>query len=137
VQAQTGAWLEALDGRADGWSRNLADLHAVMDTPAELVSDMMSLVFRQRALAAGTLRAQGRPVRPGLLETALLTLEAGDDALVGQGQTHAAHALCPRVPEARRARLTLDGGQHYDLFSGPRAAREVVPALEAFYARLT
>lgn len=137
VQAQTGAWLEALDGRADGWSRNLADLHAVMDTPAELVSDMMSLVYRERALAAGTLQVLGRPVRPELLETALLTLEAGDDALVGHGQTHAAHALCPRIAEDRRARLTLEGGQHYDLFSGPRAAREVVPALEGFYARLT
>lgn len=136
LQTQACAWLEALDGKPNGWSRNLADLHAVMDTPAELVRDMMSLIFRERALAAGLLCANGRPVRLEGLETALLTFEAEDDALIGPGQTHAAHELCPRIFDRRRARFTLKSGQHYDLFSGPRAAREVVPALEGFFGRL-
>lgn len=136
AQAQIGAWLEALDGRVDGWTQSLADLHAVSDIPAELARDMMSLIFREQALVRGCLHIEGRRVRPELIQApALLTIEAGNDALVGPGQTHAAHGLCPRIAGDRRARVTVAGAEHYDLFTGPKVAREVVPALEAFFDR--
>jgi poly(3-hydroxybutyrate) depolymerase len=138
LQAQVGSWIETYEGRVNGWSRSLADLHAVSDIPAELARDMMQLVFRDLALVRGTLELAGRRVQPERLEgLALLTVEAGNDALVGPGQTHAAHGLCPRIANANRAWVTLKDAEHYDLFTGPKIKREVVPTLEAFFARIT
>jgi poly(3-hydroxybutyrate) depolymerase len=138
LQAQVGAWIESYEGRVNGWAQSLADLHAVSDIPAELAHDMMQLVFRDLALVRGMLEVGGRRVRPELITgLALLTVEAGNDALVGAGQTHAAHGLCPKIANGQRSWVTLPGAEHYDLFTGPRIRREVVPALEAFFARLT
>jgi poly-beta-hydroxyalkanoate depolymerase len=69
------------------------------------------------------LAGRGRP-------TAVLTVEAGADALVGTGQTHAAGALLG-VPATA---LDLPGADHDGLFTGPRFEREVAPTLQRFLA---
>jgi poly(3-hydroxybutyrate) depolymerase len=94
-------------------------------------------VYRDAALPRGAWTVRGREVELGRIAgTALLTVEAGRDELVGRGQTHAAHDLRPAPPSraARRARLTLDGAGHVDLFKGPTFQARLVPQLLRFIA---
>jgi len=103
---------------------------AVMDLPAEFFRDMVTRVFRDAALARGTLRVDGRLVDPAALtRTALFTAEAGADDLAAPGQTHAAQDFCVAVPAAGRKRMTLDGVGHIGLVHGRRWRREVLPAM--------
>lgn len=123
-----GALAERLDGRAGPRSRALSDLHALQDVPGELWSD---LVARLRASTP----ALGEPARAASAGLALLTVEAAADQLVGSGQTHGLHErLAPgRVP---RARLTLPGAAHPDLFTGPTFRALLAPRLLGFLATL-
>ncbi len=140
LRAQFGALLELAgielaDGGGFGFLRSLEDLHALIDVPAELVLQMLGDVFHAPVLYDGGLRVGSRQLHPAAIdETALLTIEAAADALVGPGQTHAAHALTPALPEARRARLTLPAAAHYDLFTGPLMTTQVAPTLRSFMA---
>ena len=140
LRAQLGAFLELAglelaEGGGFGFLRSLEDLHALIDVPAELVLDMLRQVFHTPALSEHGLRVGRRQLHPAAIrETALLTIEASADALVGPGQTHAAHALAPTLAEARRARLTLQGAAHYDLFTGTLMAAQVAPTLRSFMA---
>ncbi len=123
-----GALAERLDGRAGPRSRAMDELHALQDVPGELWRD---LVARLRA-ATASLPEAARAASRGL---ALLTVEAEADQLVGRGQTHGLHArLAPgRVP---RARLTLPGASHPDLFTGPIFRALLAPRLLGFLAAL-
>ncbi len=133
LNAQLGAFLELAGAQGTGCLRSLEDLHALIDVPAELVLQVLRDVFHAPVLFDGGFRLGRRPVRPDAIEsTALLTVEAAADALVGPGQTHAAHALTPVLADARRARLTLPGAAHYDLFTGPVMTAQVAPALRSF-----
>jgi poly(3-hydroxybutyrate) depolymerase len=140
LRAQLGAFLELAGlelaaGGGLGFLRSLEDLHALIDVPAELVLQMLRHVFHAPVLLDGGFSHDGRQLHPAAIsETALLTIEAAADALVGPGQTHAAHALTPALPEARRARLTLPAAAHYDLFTGPLMATQVAPTLRTFMA---
>jgi poly(3-hydroxybutyrate) depolymerase len=133
LQAQLGAFLELAGARGAGFLRGLKDLHALIDVPAELVLTMLRHVFHEPAAIHGGFQLDGRPVRPAAIAgTALLTVEAGNDALVGPDQTHAAHDVTPALADARRGHLTLPGAAHYDLFTGPDMVRRVAPALRTF-----
>jgi poly(3-hydroxybutyrate) depolymerase len=138
LRAQLGAFLELAglelaEGGGFGFLRSLEDLHALIDVPAELVLQMLRDVFHAPVLFDGGLELDGRRLHPRAIgETALLTIEADTDALVGPGQTHAAHALTPALAGVRRARLTLEGAAHYDLFTGPLMAGKVAPTLLGF-----
>jgi poly(3-hydroxybutyrate) depolymerase len=48
------------------------------------------------------------------------------------GQTHAAHALCARIPASRRARHTQARVGHYGVFNGRRWREEIAPRVAAF-----
>jgi poly(3-hydroxybutyrate) depolymerase len=140
LRAQVGAFfelagLELAEGGGFGFLRSLEDLHALIDVPAELVVQMLRQVFQAPVLFDRGLRIGHRRLHPRVItETALLTVEASADALVGPGQTHAAHALTPALGAGRRGRLTLEGAAHYDLFTGPLMTKEVAPALRNFMA---
>jgi poly(3-hydroxybutyrate) depolymerase len=138
LRAQLGALLELAglelaDGGGFGFLRSLEDLHALIDVPGELVLQMLRDVFHVPVLFDGGLKVGGRRLHPAAIsDTALLTIEAATDALVGPGQTHAAHALSPALADARRARLTLQGAAHYDLFTGPLMIARVAPTIRSF-----
>lgn len=133
LSVQAGAWIELAGGPEGGFARSLDDMHKLIDTPAELVRQMMVLVFRERALAAGTWRIDGRTVDPGAIErTALLTVEGGADALVGRGQTHAAHRLVGRSGARPDDAVTIEGIGHADLFTGWAARLRIAPLLQRF-----
>jgi poly(3-hydroxybutyrate) depolymerase len=140
LRAQLGAFLELAGlelaaGGGFGFLRSLEDLHALIDVPAELVLQMLRDVFHSPVLFDGGLEVGNRRLHPAAIRaTALLTVEAAADALVGPGQTHAAHDLTPALAGTRRARLTLPAAAHYDLFTGPIMTAQVAPALRSFMA---
>ncbi|GLU35618.1 polyhydroxyalkanoate depolymerase [Trinickia caryophylli] len=113
--------------------RALDEYAAVLDMTEDYFLDTVRVVFREQRLARGTWEVGGQRVRgDALVDTALATVEGDRDDITGAGQTHAAHALCPRVPEAMRMRLSIRECDHYDLFSGPRWREEIHPALACF-----
>ncbi len=135
LNAQFGALFELAGGEGSGLLRSLDDLHALIDVPAELVLQVLRDVFHTPVLFDGGFRLGSRWLDPeAITESALLTIEAANDALVGRGQTHAAHGLTSALPDARRGRLTLAGAAHYDLFTGPVMTGQVAPALRGFMA---
>lgn len=120
------AFSERLEGENGPGCRALRDLYAIQDVPGELWLDLVARLRRPKTELSEQARAAGR----GL---ALLTVEAGADALVGRGQTHAVQARLE--PEgALRARLTLPGAGHHDLFTGPVFRALLAPRLRAFLA---
>ncbi len=134
LNAQLGVFFELAGNPGNGFRRSLEDLHALIDVPAELVLQSLRDVFHTpRLFDGGFCHEGGRPLRPAAIRTtALLTIEAAADALVGPGQTHAAHTLTPALADTHRARLTLEGAAHYDLFTGPLMTAEVAPTLRSF-----
>lgn len=107
----------------------------MMDVTAEYFMENVATIFRENALARGTLAIAGRPVRPqALARTALLTVEGEDDDISAPCQTAAAHDLCAGVPEALRRRLTLPKAGHFSLFYGHAMRRTVVPAIAGLAA---
>ncbi|MEP9350919.1 polyhydroxyalkanoate depolymerase [Xanthobacter sp. KR7-225] len=102
----------------------------MMDVTGEYFMENVATVFRDNALARGTLAIAGRKVRPqALARTALLTVEGEDDDISAPCQTAAAHDLCPAVPAPLRRRLTLAKAGHFSLFYGHAMRREVIPAI--------
>lgn len=109
---------------------------AMLDLPAEFVTDTLRVVFRAFLLPRGRWRVAGEAVRPRMLRTVrLLTVEGGRDSVTGAGQTHAAHALCTRLPAAHHASMTFPDCAHYDLLGGERWRAQVWPAVQAWLAR--
>lgn len=122
------ALVERLDGRDGPWRRALDDLHAIQDVPGELWLDLVGRLRSGSARFSAEVRAAAR----GLC---LLTVEAGSDALVGPGQTHALHDRLGPSP-VLRARLTLDRAGHHDLFVGPTFLGALAPTLLGFAGEL-
>jgi poly(3-hydroxybutyrate) depolymerase len=136
LACQAGLLVELAGGPQDGHARRHADLHSVVDVPAELFADMVQAIYRDSLLARGGLVVGGQRVEPAAIaRTALLTIEGEADDLVGPGQTHAAHALLPDLAASRRASLTVAGAAHHDLFQGSRFQGSVAPAIASFQER--
>lgn len=118
-----GLLAELMTGQANGFARQHADLHRLLDVPAELFLDTVGhAVTTPLAI----------PAAARLRDVPLLTVEAGRDGLVGPGQTHAAATLTGGAATA----ATIAGAAHHDLFVGPRFSALVVPELQRFYAAL-
>ncbi len=130
---QQGLLRDLLEGHDRGFRRMHADLHNVIDVPAELFTDMLDWVVYRPALAAGAIHlgTDTIPLAP-LAAAPLLTVEAAADELIGPGQTHAAaEAIGHGV---RHVALDLPGARHADLFTGPLFLRHLAPALVRFIA---
>ena len=105
-----------------------AEYFAVLDLPAEFYLETIRDVFQQPALACGTLRFEGRAVRPDAIRrTALLTVEGERDDICALGQTMAAHELCSGVPAFLKSHHMQAGVGHYGVFSGRRWAQQTYP----------
>jgi poly(3-hydroxybutyrate) depolymerase len=118
---QHGLLLDLLHGGDRGFGRQHADIHNLIDVPAELFADSVDWFL-------------GRPEVAGLSALAsvpLLTVEAADDELVGAGQTHGAAAAIGTAA-TRHTTLTVPRGRHHDLFTGPTFLAAVAPALRRF-----
>jgi len=130
------AWQPAMAG--DGaavrrQARFFDEYFALMDLPATFFLQTMQRVFQQFQLPRGRFTWHGRPIEPAAIrDTALLTIEAGDDDVCGPGQTAAAHQLCSSVARSRRQHHLQHGANHYDLFNGPCWRHEIAPRLQDF-----
>ena len=129
---QVQALVERVLGRPGDLVRSLDEVCAVIDTPAELVRQTIYEVFQTANLAKGTMMVADALVDPSTIDrTALLTIEAGLDALVGRGDTHRAGDLMG-LEHGEHQRVTLPCASHPDLFTGPCAASTVAPLIRAF-----
>lgn len=107
----------------------------LMDLPAEFAEDNARKVFAEAHLPRGQLACLGRLVEPAALaDTALMTVEGGADDSSGRGHTHAAHTLCPAIPDHARRRLTVPGLGHFGLFHGAGWRTSVLPEVIVFIA---
>jgi poly(3-hydroxybutyrate) depolymerase len=124
-------WKMLLDDGEDPIRFPFATLcSSLMDIPAELMLDMVRDVFQRDCLAESNLHVGGRRVELRAIErTALATIEGAEDDIAAPGQTSAAHALCPGIPEPLRRKLTVPGSGHFSLFHGSRSRSIVVPAI--------
>jgi poly(3-hydroxybutyrate) depolymerase len=100
----------------------------VLDLPAEFYLETIRDVFQHPALACGTLRFEGRAVRPAAIRrTALLTVEGERDDICALGQTMAAHDLCIGIPGFLKSHHMQAGVGHFGVFSGRRWAQQTYP----------
>ena len=108
---------------------------SVMDIPAEFYLQTVETIFREAALARGTMTWRGLAVDPAAIgRTALLTVEGEQDDISAPGQTYAAHALCSRLTGAQRAHWLQPDVGHYGIFSGTKWRTEIAPRIAAFVA---
>lgn len=134
AEVQQGLWQELATGAGSVYQRLHADIHSLADVPAGLFIDMMGWMVTRDAWGPGGPRIAGASVDlAGLRALPVLTIEAGEDELIGRGQTH---ILPRRVPVGAAQAATLPGGRHHDLFTGPRFVAEVAPVLWRFFAAM-
>ena len=131
---QQGLLRELAVGSAGAYGRQHVDLHSLLDVPAELFLQMLDWVLDPSPWRDGAPVVAGHRVDlEALRQVPVLTLEAGDDELVGRGQTHGLHR---RQPSIQAATVTIPAGRHHDLFTGPGFVAGVAPVLQRFYREL-
>lgn len=122
------------DDGADPEAAPFLDLcTSVMDIDGQHFLENLDTVFRQPRLPSGRLFHRGRKADPALIRaTALMTVEGGEDDVAAPGHTAAAQALCPALPDCRRALLVDPGSGHFSLFHGRRWREIILPEVRAF-----
>ncbi|MEL6318195.1 MAG: polyhydroxyalkanoate depolymerase [Pseudomonadota bacterium] len=106
---------------------------SVMDLTAEFYLETIDRVFQRHLLPRGEMTIEGAPVRPeAIRDVRLLTVEGGKDDITGLGQTRAAHALSPNLPEAMRDHYVHPDVGHYGVFNGGRWRRDIQPRVADF-----
>lgn len=124
--------------RGDGQSAEMHrafydDYLAVMDLTAEFYLQTLETVLIRHDLPRGKLRYHDGIVDlSAISHAALMTVEGGKDEIAGAGQCSAAHALCTRIPLARRSAFTCPQVGHYGLFNGSWFRRDIAPRIAAF-----
>ena len=61
-----------------------------------------------------------------------IEVEGENDDITGGGQTEAAHALTPNIPDDRRLHYTQPRVGHYGVFNGRRFREHIAPRMKAF-----
>jgi poly(3-hydroxybutyrate) depolymerase len=122
------------DGESAAGHRAFYDEYlSVMDLPAEFFLQTVRTVFQDHALPRGRMISRGRKVETrAIRRTALLTVEGELDDISGQGQTAAAHDLCPGIPAAKRAHHLQARVGHFGIFNGKRWRAEILPLVRKF-----
>ncbi|HVI29357.1 polyhydroxyalkanoate depolymerase [Hansschlegelia sp.] len=106
---------------------------AVMDLAAEFYLQTVDTVFVRQALPKGAMTHRGKPVDCSkITRCALMTVEGERDDISGVGQTKAAHKLCTRLSDDKRAHYLQDRVGHYGVFNGSRFRAEIAPRIRDF-----
>jgi poly(3-hydroxybutyrate) depolymerase len=109
---------------------------SVLDLTEEFYLETIDTVFQRYLLPKGELTHRGRRVDlAALSDVGLMTVEGEKDDISGVGQTQAAHALCPNVPDDLRALHVQQGVGHYGVFNGRRFVNEIYPRVLEFIDR--
>jgi poly(3-hydroxybutyrate) depolymerase len=122
------------DGDSAAKHREFYDEYlSVLDMTEEFYLQTIDIVFQKYLLPKGELRHRGRRVDPGAItDIALMTVEGAHDDISGVGQTQAAHALCPNIPEAMKELYVHPEVGHYGVFNGSRFRRDIYPRIRDF-----
>ena len=109
---------------------------SVLDLTEEFYLQTINLVFQQFALPKGELEHRGRKVlTSSITDIALMTVEGEKDDISGVGQTQAAHAMCPNIPDDRKVLYVQKGAGHYGVFNGRRFREDIYPRIRDFIAK--
>jgi poly(3-hydroxybutyrate) depolymerase len=122
------------DGDSAGRHREFYDEYlSVLDLTEEFYLQTIDIVFQRHLLPLGELTHRGRPVRTSALkDVALMTVEGEEDDISGVGQTQAAHAITPGLPDRLRAVHVQPKVGHYGVFNGRRFREEIYPRVRDF-----
>jgi poly(3-hydroxybutyrate) depolymerase len=122
------------DGDSAARHRDFYDEYlSALDLTEEFYLQTIDIVFQRHLLPLGRLTHRGRPVRPeALTDVALMTVEGEEDDISGVGQTQAAHALTPGLPDRLRALHVQPKVGHYGVFNGRRFREEIYPEVRDF-----
>jgi poly(3-hydroxybutyrate) depolymerase len=125
------------DGETADRHREFYDEYlSVLDLTEEFYLETIDVVFQRHLLPKGEFQHRGRRVDlASIRDIGLMTVEGEKDDISGVGQTQAAHALCPNVPDALRELHVQPGVGHYGVFNGRRFAQEIHPRIVDFIAR--
>jgi poly(3-hydroxybutyrate) depolymerase len=136
MEAHWQMFLHLVDGDGESLASKRSfyeEYRSVMDLSASFYLQTIEVVFHEHLLPRGLMVFGDQPVEPAAIErTALFTIEGERDDISGIGQTRAAHALCPNLPDDMRLHREQEGVGHYGLFNGRRFRREIAPAIKAF-----
>jgi poly(3-hydroxybutyrate) depolymerase len=109
---------------------------SVLDLTEEFYLQTIDIVFQQHLLPKGELMHRGRKVDPSkITDIGVMTVEGAEDDISGVGQTQAAHALTPNLPDDKRELLVQPEVGHYGVFNGRRFRDEIYPRVRAFIRR--
>lgn len=108
---------------------------AVMDLDAPFYLQTVESIFIRHDLPLGNMKHRNERVDCSkITRTALLTVEGENDDISGIGQTQAAHKLCTRLADDKRAHYMQPGVGHYGVFNGSRFRAEIAPRILDFMA---
>ena len=109
------------------------DYYAVMDLDAEFFLDTLHHVYQQHSLATGQMTFRGEDIDlKSIQKMSLLTVEGAKDSVSPPGETHAAHDLCPHIPDEKRQRFTHVEFGHYGIAMGPSFIKHIAPIVAKF-----
>jgi len=125
------------DGESTDKHREFYDEYlSVLDLTEEFYLQTVDIVFQKHLLPKGELVHRGRAVKPAVItDIALMTIEGAHDDISGVGQTQAAHALCPSIPDSMKALYVHPEVGHYGVFNGSRFRNDIYPQARDFIAR--
>jgi poly(3-hydroxybutyrate) depolymerase len=131
------AQLVSGDGDSADRHREFYDEYlSVLDLTEEFYLETIDAVFQRHLLPKGEFRHRDRLVDlAALTDVGLMTVEGERDDISGVGQTQAAHALCPNVPDELRVLRVQEKVGHYGVFNGARFENETYPRIVDFIAR--
>jgi len=123
--------VEGDDDSADATKRFYEEYRSVCDMTAEFYLQTVEEVFKKHSLPKGELMHRGTRVDPAAItDIALLTVEGEHDDISGIGQTRAALAITPNLPDdLKKYHLATDVG-HYGIFNGSKWRGRVAPVVE-------
>ncbi|HVY34739.1 MAG TPA: polyhydroxyalkanoate depolymerase [Caulobacteraceae bacterium] len=109
---------------------------SVLDLTEEFYLQTIDIVFQKYLLPKGELTHRGRSVQTAAItDIALMTIEGAHDDISGVGQTQAAHALCPSLPDSMKELYVHPEVGHYGVFNGSRFRNDIYPRVRDFIAR--
>jgi poly(3-hydroxybutyrate) depolymerase len=106
---------------------------AVLDMSESFYIESLQRIFYEHHIPRGEMTWRGKLLDFDMIkDMPLLTVEGANDNMCMLGQTEAAHAVCPNIPEKMRQHHVQEGVGHYGVFSGSRFQNEIYPVVRDF-----
>jgi len=124
------------DTAADRHRHFYDEYMAVLDMTESFYLETLESVFMHHHLPQGKVIYKGDSVNlSAITDTALYTVEGGQDDICAVGQTKAAHALCTQLASDKQQYDLYPDVGHYGIFSGSKFRTEIAPRIGTFIAK--